>query len=333
MDILNLIKNQDRVDYSSNYTYGRTYMGEKLFPSVKTDNLTVRVMQLLEGGDLPVAAVVHSFDSEAKIGDRPNFEIVSLEKMFIKEKINQTERIIQFLGDRASDNEVKAFVYDDMGNMLSRVQTRAEVARMELLSTGKVTIKENNITKEVDYKLSVNNKVPFTWSDPSADIIGDLRTLVATARSKGKILQRAITSAKVLGYIMNNTAIIKMWEKTMDVMTDVSVLRWLSAQFGIEFVLNDEVYKESATSNTTHRFFKEDVISFVSTRLALGESVYGVTPEERELKNSGATVTEKMLVSLTQWKTPDPVAVWTKASALFVPVIKDINGLYIATIS
>ena len=333
MDILNLIKNQDRVDYASNYTYGRTYIGEKLFPSVKTDNLTVRVMQLIEGGDLPVAAVVHSFDSEAKIGDRPNFEIVSLEKMFIKEKINQTERIIQFLGDRASDNEVKAFVYDDMGNMLSRVQTRAEVARMELLSTGKVTIKENNITKEVDYKLSVNNKVPFTWSDPSADIIGDLRTLVATARSKGKILQRAITSAKVLGYIMNNTAIIKMWEKTMDVMTDVSVLRWLSSQFGIEFVLNDEVYKESATSNTTHRFFKEDVISFVSTRLALGESVYGVTPEERELKNSGATVAEKMLVSLTQWKTPDPVAVWTKASALFVPVIKDINGLYIATIS
>lgn len=333
MDILNLIKNQDRVDYSSNYTYGRTYMGEKLFPSVKTDNLTVRVMQLLEGGDLPVAAVVHSFDSEAKIGDRPNFEITSLEKMFIKEKINQTERIIQFLGDRASDNEVKAFVYDDMGNMLSRVQTRAEVARMELLSTGKVTIKENNITKEIDYKLSVNNKVPFTWSDPSADIIGDLRTLVATARSKGKILQRAITSAKVLGYIMNNTAIIKMWEKTIDVMTDVSVLRWLSSQFDIEFVLNDDVYKESATSNTTHRFFKEDVISFVSTRLALGESVYGVTPEERELKNSGATVTEKMLVALTQWKTPDPVAVWTKASALFVPVIKDINGLYIATIS
>lgn len=333
MDILNLIKNQDRVDYAQSYNYSLGFMGEKLFPAKKTDNIKVRIMQLLEGGDLPVAAQIHALDTEARIGDRPDFEEVSFEKMLIKEKINQTERISLYLGDRASDNEIKSYVYNDLDNMMSRILTRAEAARMELLSTGKVTYKENNITKEVDYKLPNNNKVSFSWSDPSADIIGDLRTFVATARAKGKILQRAITSSKVLGYIMNNTAILKMWEKTMDLMTDVSVLRWLSAQFGIEFVLNDAVYKESATSSTIHRFFKEDCISFVSTKMALGESLFGVTPEERELINSGATVTEKMLVALTQWKTPDPVATWTKGSALFVPVVKDINGLFVATVA
>ena len=332
-DILNLIKDSDRIAYAQSYAYQKTFMGQKLFPAKKVENLKVRVMQLLEGGNLPVMAKVHAFDAEARIGDRPSFEEFSVEQMFIKEKINQSERIIKYLGHNASDNEIKNFVYDDYNNMLSRVLTRAEVATMELLSTGKITVDENNVKLTVDYRLPANNKVNFSdWSNPDHDIIGDIKTLIATAKAKGIKFVRAITSAKVMGYITDNNAIMGYWDNKADIMTDEAVMRWLGSQFGIEFVLNDEVYKESANSTATHRFFKEDVITFVNTRSALGEGLYGVTPEELELNDGKYEFKEEMLVALTQWKSADPVAVWTKASALYVPVIKDINGMYIATI-
>ena len=64
---------------------------------------------------------------------------------------------------------------------------------------------------------------------------------------------------------------------------------------------------------------------------ALGRA-WGVTPEEEE----AGPYTEK---SAKQFITPDPlgdadpVAVWTKASGVFIPVIPNPNGLVTATIT
>ena len=334
MDILNLIKDNDRIRYAESYAYPTSFMGQKLFPAVKTENLKVSAMRVVEGGTLPVMAMVHSLDSEARIAERTNFEEINFEQFLIKEKINQTERIIKYLGHKASDNEVKAFVYDDFNLVMSDVLTRIEVANMELLSTGKISIKENNVTKELDYRLPINNKISFAnWSDPDHDIIGDIRTIKKNAKAMGVTLARAITSEKVLGYITSNNAVKSMWEKKTDIMTDEAVLTWLSQQFGIEFVTNDEVYKTGRLSGETKRFFKEDTISFLDTRGTLGQGFYGVTPEELELNDGKYSFNQKMMVALTQWKHPDPVAVWTKASALYVPVLKNVNGLFIATVS
>lgn len=38
-------------------------------------------------------------------------------------------------------------------------------------------------------------------------------------------------------------------------------------------------------------------------------------------------------MTITQWETPDPVATWTKASGLFVPVLPNPEGMIIATIT
>lgn len=38
-------------------------------------------------------ATVHAFDTEAEIGSRPVFDKTEVEKLLIKRKINQTERV------------------------------------------------------------------------------------------------------------------------------------------------------------------------------------------------------------------------------------------------
>ena len=39
----------------------------------------------------------------------------------------------------------------------------------------------------------------------------------------------------------------------------------------------------------------------------------------------------EQFITLTQWTEPDPTAVWSKASGLFVPVLPNPAGLFIAT--
>lgn len=85
------------MDFSQNYSIARNYVGDRLFPDIKTENLEAEYERLSEGMDLPTAAMVHAFDTEAAIGVRPGFEKVSIEKLLIKEKINQSERLRQLL--------------------------------------------------------------------------------------------------------------------------------------------------------------------------------------------------------------------------------------------
>jgi hypothetical protein len=287
--------------------------------------------QLVADGDLPVMAQVHALDSEARIGDRPNYKELELEKFFIKEKLNQGERLEYFKRDGGQEDGIIDFIFDDASNLVSRVITRTEAMNMELLSTGKLTINENNVSIEVDYNLPEDNKVVFSdWSNPAHSIINDLVQLQKVAKSHGKTLLRAITSDKIIGYMMNNNAIKAFWANKENPITQKAMLSWILSNYDIEFISNDEFYKTSATGTTKKRFFDEDTITFLSTRGNLGEGLYAPTPEE--LKLMANKTSDKMLVTITQWESEDPATTWTKASAWYVPVIKDINGMFVAKV-
>lgn len=79
-EILELIKNKDRLVYSQNYSVKRPYKGNVTFPDVKTQHLEAEYFRLSQGSNLPTAAMVHALDTEAAIGTRPTLEKVSVEK-------------------------------------------------------------------------------------------------------------------------------------------------------------------------------------------------------------------------------------------------------------
>ena len=58
-----------------------------------------------------------------------------------------------------NDSALIDFVYDDWGRLAEGVRCRTEVAKMEVLSTGKMTIKENGLIKnsDGDYHISFSN--------------------------------------------------------------------------------------------------------------------------------------------------------------------------------
>lgn len=332
MDLLKLITNKDRLDYSENYNYKTDFLGTGLFTPRKTNNLKIAMARLMENGNLPVMAQFHAFDTEARIGDRTNYKEVEFEKLLIKEKLNQGERIAYYLNGVTDEDMIKDFIFDDMGNLTSRVLTRAELANMQVMATGKLTISENNFNTVVDYNLPDTNKLMVSgWNTASHDIIGDLNKIKAVAKGKGQAIDKALTSSKVIGYMLKNTAILGAYtnNNTTNILTEDRLLSWIYANFGIAFVTNDEVYKTSASSTDLNRFFPDDVISFFGGNGSFGEGLYTTTPSEL----FGEVERTNGFVALNTWKSTDPAGIWTKAEAVYLPVPKNIDGLFICSVT
>lgn len=332
MDVLSLIKTQDLATFAESYNYNKNFMGQKLFTPVKTDNLKISYEQLVEGGELPVMAQVHALDTEARIGERVNFTKFELEKLLIKEKLPTSERVAYYLRNGGSDSGVVRYIFNDAANLLSRVITRTEVANMELLSTGKITINENNAKFDVDY--GFKNKISLTgWEDAGHGIIADLVAVQKKAQSKGWKVVRAITSSTIIGYMLANTEIKGFWANKVAPLTQTSLLSWLDEYFGIEFVVNDEVYKVNPNDTKAKRFFDENAICFLGTRGSLGRGFFGVTPEEIQLTGKiGHDVKSSAYCTLTMWAKDDPAITYTKATGMYLPAPTSINNMIIASV-
>lgn len=333
MDLLSRIKPADLASFASSYDYQvNGFMGQQLFVPQKTRNFKLAIAQLVEGGDLPVMAQVHALDTEARIGDRTNYKEIELEKLLIKEKLNQGERVAYLLDNlNGKEGDIVRFIYNDAANLLSRVITRTEVANMELLSTGRITIDENGVKYSVNYGFNDKNKVALTgWANPDHDILGDIDKISKKAKAAGWKVVRAITSGTIVNYLIANKGIRAFLENKLVPISEKLVLDFIENNYGIEFVVNDDVYKLSANGTEVKRFFDEKAICFLGTRGSIGGGIFGVTPEELKLKETA--MREKMLCTLTMWESEDPATTWTKATGVYLPVIKDINHMIIAKI-
>lgn len=334
MDILSILSREALDTYSRNYDYNTRYLGDAIFTKEKTDNLHVRVQQLVKGGNIPAIAKVSAFDAEAPIGSREKFEEKDYKKLLIKEKLPTSENVAYLLNARTSESNLIKHVFDDPAIETQRVLSRVELANMEVIADAKLTIKENNVDEVVDYGLDATHRVSFSsWSDPTHDVVADLEGLVAAAKKDGYTITRAVTSSKIIGYLTHNEAIVDTLASLNRLATRKNVLEYLLEQFGIDFVTNDDVYKAEGGDSTTHRFFPENKISFMGDG-EFGKGLFAPTPDEvARVMDNAAEVDLRQYVYLKAWTEHDPAITWTMGSAVYLPLPLDINSLFIATVT
>lgn len=210
-DILRMLSQAEQLDFSQNFLIPRpNYIGDTIFPDRKTQNFKAEYLRLAAGSQLPTMALVHGLDTEAHIGSRPALERVTVEKLFIKEKINQTESLRQVLENGAfNDSALIDFVYDDWGQSGRRRSLPVtEVAKMEVLSTGKMTIKENGLNFSVDFGVpNGNTGFDIDVSTPDKNVLAHIEEIVETARDKGFTISGMVLSGSVLSKMLTNEGI------------------------------------------------------------------------------------------------------------------------------
>jgi hypothetical protein len=349
-NIFGKVAKEDWLDIGSQVPTRQSDPIDTLFGDEKTDNLVAKWESLASEYGIPMMAQFHGFDTEAQKTFRVPIDTHNIEKGLIKVKINQSERLRALMrAGVQGDATLYDYVLNDGIRLADQVITRTKVAKNELMATGKVTIKENNLDLTVDYGLDASqlasaNEVDVTAA--SADPMEDIQDIIDKALAKGVIITGMMTSKKVLSKMRRNTALQKAINGNIGVgslLSQASLTNFLSDEYGINRIItNDLNYGASAVVGsddrpviTTKRYFPEDKITFFASNAGgkLGTGLWGDSPEAdvanlKDVNTSGISP----YVYIMQWAENDPTVLWTKASSLFMPVLYNPSSLWIANV-
>lgn len=347
-NVLGFVPRTDWLDVDFNVTRQSDPI-DGLFGDLKTENLVAEWNSIASEYQIPVMAQFHGFDTEAQTTFRVPIDSHNIEKGLIKVKINQSERMRALLRSGVQgDERMYDYVINDGVRLAEQVVTRTKVAKNELLATGSVTIKENKLDLTVDYGVPAANKAFTLDLSENADVPAQIQTIIDTAQAQGAIITGMVTSRKNIGKLRSNAAIQKAINGvygTGALVRNSALNDYLSEEFGINTVItNDLTYGASSTINattgrpsvTTKRYYPQDKVTFIAVNVAgaLGVGLWGDSPEAdlAQLQASAETGVSPY-VYITQWVEEDPAVLWTKASALFMPVLYNPNSLFIATVT
>lgn len=318
-----------------------------LFGDTKTDNLVAEWESIANEYQIPVMAQFHAFDTESQKTFRIPIDTHNVEKGLIKVKINQSERMRALTRAGVQNDAMFDYVINDGIRLADQVFTRSKVAKNELMATGKVTIKENDLNLTVDYGVpSANTAYTLDFrSEAAEDISSQIQAIIDDATSKGVTINGMMTSKASISKLRNNEAlqvIIGGASAKGQLIRRAALDAYLEEEFGIDTIItNDLTYGKSATIGangrpviTTARYFPKDKVTFFASNPGgkLGTGLWGNPPEvdDFEIRVGSSGVSPYVYVS--QWFEQDPHVLWTKASALFMPVLYNPDSLFIASV-
>lgn len=347
-NIFGKVRAQDWLDVGAQVPTRQTDPIDGLFGDLKTDNIVAHWESMASEYAIPMMAQFHGFDVEAQTTFRVPIDTHNIEKGLIKVKINQSERLRTLIRSGVTgDQRLYEYVLNDGIRLADQVVTRTKVAKNELMATGKVTIKENNLDLTVDYGVPAEQTAYTLDITPDADIAEQIQKIVDAATDKGMAISGLMTSRKNLNKMRNNKFLQTAINGNIGAGAQLNrgvLENYLADEFGItSIVVNDLKYGDSATFGadgrpviSQKRYFPQNKVTFFATNPGgrLGVGLWGDSPEAdaaRFYAVGGSNISP--YVYLMQWMETDPTVLWTKASALFIPVLYNPNSLFIATIA
>ena len=321
-----------------------------LFGDETTDNLVARWNYIAAEYQVPQMAQFHAFDTVAQKSVRAPIDERNVEKGLIKVKRNTSELLYE-LANKGVSTEAALYDYvmNDINALTDQVVTRTKVAKNELLATGKVTINENDLVATIEYGVpEANLELELDFGAGAAKSITEqLQDIADMAADAGIQLNGMVCSRSVLSKLRQDISIQKAINGSSMagvLVTNQALQAFLDAEYGIARVItNDQSYSlpwtvDASTGRpVTHqeRYFPKGKVSFFGTGngMRLGTGLWGIPPEEQIARfEQVAPSAQQPYVYVTQWAEKDPAVVWTKASALFMPVLFNPNSLYVASV-
>lgn len=289
------------------------------------------------------AAKFRQFDTEAPIGKRQPVLRQHGSLPPISKKIPLTEegmlrlRALQ-TGDTA---ELVNQIYDDGKNMARSVAVRLELARAEVLDTGKVTLNENGVMATVDYGRSSSHNVVLSgaalWSAPStATPITNLRAWHSTYRiDNGTPAGAVLMGETAINNLLVNAEVRSMVANVVNVSPSIITRPQLDTvlqSFNLPPIVQiDTIFR--VDGSPVRAIPANRVIFIPPTGLPLGNTLMGVTAEATHLAELGRiSVSEAPgIVGVVETEF-DPVATWTKAAGIGLPVVANPDLTFAATV-
>lgn len=318
------------------------YLGEELFPNKKQLGLDLSFIKGAKG--LAKILKLSAFDAKTVKRDRIGFEKLQTEMPFFKEGMSVDEKTRQELlrvmqtGNQAYIDMVLNKIFADEITLMEGAAVVRERMRMQLLSSGVITMANNGQTIQYDYGVPSAHKVNAStpWStvataDPIADITAWQDLMEASGYGRPT---RAITSRRVLRAIAkidsvkNAIYVLGQGKVTPD---EASVRAYIADKTGVDIVVYEKYYKD--VDDTVNRMLPDDLFILIPEGV-LGNTYFGTTPEEADLmaSNIANVAIVDTGVAITTSKLVDPVNVDTKVSQVCLPSFEAADQIIIADV-
>ncbi len=316
------------------YTLGRW------LPNVPVADINYEFMR--GGLGLPEVSTYRAWDAESPIARREGFsrEQGSIPPMSEKIPLNEYDRL-RIRGIR--DGELLPFIARDAERLARNIGARIEMARADALLNGSVTINENGLIQFVDYgrRPANGNKVAaVAWTDrvnskPINDLLGWVedytnvngvrpgRILLSSTRRADLRMSAQVISMAYAGF------------QTVPSMVTNDQADTVLQGFDLPPI---ETYDASAKVNgVTTRFLPADRVLLLPapgdanggglpTGTDTGATFLGITAESLEAEY-GLEGDQPGIVA-AQWRTRDPIRLWTHAAAVPLPVLANPDLTY-----
>lgn len=312
-------------------------LGETLFPYQK--EIGIKLDWIKGAKNQPIALRLSAYDVKSIRRDRKGFEKYTTEMPFFKESMYIDEKLRQELNTMIQTNNeelvnsILTRLFDDQVQLIKASYISMERMRMEALTTGTITLASDGQAYSYDYGLDASQKktVAKSWSDPTADIIGEITDYVEKAKANGITLTRAVCNSSVAKYFRTNNALknaIYVFANGTVNITTARALDYIYNETGISIYVYDNVYVNE--SGEAVKYIPDDTFVMLPDG-ELGKTHVGVTPEESDLMNSltAEVALVDNYIAVTTHKEHDPVNVEMKVSMVGLPSFERANEILI----
>lgn len=302
-------------------------------PNVEVDDIVYEFTK--GGGGLAETASYRSWDTESKIGRREGIGKVMGELPPISEKIpfNEYDRLRQ---RKLASTDALPFIARDANRIAANIAARFEVGRGAALVGAAVPVPELKTT--VDFgRLAAHSVVASVlWSDhANAKPLTDLPSWIATYEDTNGETPAVILMPKaVLQHMTQCDQVIRqvypLAPAGVAPMATNDQVNAVLASMGLPSI---EVYDARVkvdgvatriTPGNAIALLPEPGATSAAAPTDLGATLLGTTAESLE-EEYALQPGEQPGIVAAQWKTKDPVRVWTHAAAVGIPVLREPN--------
>lgn len=291
-------------------------------------------IDVLKGGNgFNEVAEFRAYDSEVSFGDAGE----DVEEITVKlPPLGQQTRISELDQLKAMGNGNRQLL-EDMRLKAAKarghaVAERMELARGQVLQTGKATINENRFKKEIDFDRDPSMTVTAGTTWGTGTPLTDIDTWVATYSDlNGYKPERFIVSTPGLLALKKNPEVVASIHgaNSAQRVTNAQLNDFLAEEGLPTFVVYDRQVRKAGQQV---RIIDENVAIFVPPASAgAGVTAWGTTLESLEA-DYAIVDGERPGIVVAALKSRNPIGVYAHAAAIGLPVLKNANAFMAATI-
>lgn len=325
------------------------YVRELEVPGVQLDAVLPNVvvsdieyeLQNIEIHKVQVARY-RSWDTAPPLGKRPGFATVrgEIPPLGLSMRVNERElpMLSRLRAEAPREGDTADRIWNDAETGVVAVQSRIEIARGDLLTDGIVTIEENGVKVTADFSVPGTHIVAAgtAWSNHAGAVpITDERAWLATykADNAGQMPAYALTSDEVIADLTLSAQYRNLAPVTgvvPGIITDQTVAQ-VRRSLQLPPLVSYNTLLPDASDNLV-RVINERKFIYVRPGV-MGSTFYGVTPDAMVMAGEGIIKMQDApgVIAFAE-QTIRPAAMYTTGAGVALPVLRDPNALFVATV-